>query len=216
LRPLGLAGLFFKENEMTLHQQLASLLANEQEAKLQFLETVREDLHLLLITVVDTVKSMQYLQSVQPVSAAAFAAFAPLPPTSSSTPLKPRIRKPRLLVIEDNVIASKVACSFFGNAGCLVDTAMNQTEAMQSIHNNDYDMILTDLGLPDGSGVEITREARLSTCRNHLTPIVVLTAHGDERSKQECLTAGANELLVKPLRAEAVTRLMSEYVQMSA
>lgn len=80
----------------------------------------------------------------------------------------------------------------------VVDTA---EKAIQQIHTKIYDLILTDLGLPDQGGEVVVHQARMSNV-NRLTPLIVLTAHADEELQKKCLKFGADEVLIKPISKE--------------
>ncbi|MBW4717641.1 response regulator transcription factor [Saccharothrix obliqua] len=63
-------------------------------------------------------------------------------------------------------------------------------------HHRDFDLLLLDLGLPDADGLEVLRKIR----KVAQTPVLVLTARGDERSTVRGLRLGADDYLVKPVR----------------
>ncbi len=83
----------------------------------------------------------------------------------------------KILVVEDDFFAVKVATMILEKKGCLVDCVSTGKEAMQR-EISDYNLVLLDLGLPDVDGFEVAKFIRKNYSRAIL-PIVVLTAHAD-------------------------------------
>lgn len=122
----------------------------------------------------------------------------------------------RLLIVEDDeLIASSLARALRGN-GYTVDTAASVADALAAVRAHVPDLVLLDLGLPDGDGEEVC--AALG--REHPTvPVVVLTARGDELDVVVGLEMGAVDYVVKPFRlAELQARIASHlrFAQVSA
>src|SRR5438093_10767391 len=83
-------------------------------------------------------------------------------------------------------------------AGYEVETAQNKSEALDAVSIRAPDVMVLDLVLPDGSGVEVCREVRTWS----KLPIIVLSALGDERQKVKALDAGADDYVTKPFGTE--------------
>jgi len=80
--------------------------------------------------------------------------------------------------------------------GYEVRTANSGIQALEMLEESKPDLVILDLMMPGKSGLEVIREVRLKL---HLfMPIVVLSAHGDERKKVEALDIGADDYLTKP------------------
>ena len=113
--------------------------------------------------------------------------------------------KHKVLIIEDDnvcLFAEKKMVSTFTN---YIDTAENMKEALEYLKLNRYDLVISDLGLPDGSGAEIAARVRTSVeSPNHTTPFVAMTAHRDKDKHQEALNAGFTETATKPLTEEKI------------
>jgi two-component system, OmpR family, aerobic respiration control sensor histidine kinase ArcB len=114
-----------------------------------------------------------------------------------------------ILVVEDNPVAAKVTEGLLKNLHCNVDIAINGKSAIECIKNRDYDLIMMDVGLPDISGIEVTRCIRAweATCDKR-TPIVALTAHCDMNNKQQCMEAGMDAVFSKPLLKETAMAIL--------
>ena len=99
-----------------------------------------------------------------------------------------------LLVVEDEEPARRLLRAYLARRGYRVDEAASAREAMRAWDAHRPDLILLDLGLPDLDGVEVIRRVR----RDAATPIIVLSARGEERDKIAGLDAGADDYLSKP------------------
>lgn len=101
----------------------------------------------------------------------------------------------RLLVIEDEVGLGRAVCEFLRNAGHAADLVGELDAADAALSATRYDLVLLDLGLPDGDGVEFLRRLR----RGGFAPPILITSARDRISQRiEGLTAGADDYLVKP------------------
>ncbi|MES2142510.1 MAG: ATP-binding protein [Pseudomonadota bacterium] len=119
----------------------------------------------------------------------------------------------RVLVVEDNPIAVKVAVGILSNLNCQTDSVENGRTAVAFIEKNHYDLILMDIGLPDGDGCEATRRIRLKQWqRNPSVPIVGLTAHITEEKKRNCLKNGMNAIYTKPLTVEKASEILHAFL----
>lgn len=101
---------------------------------------------------------------------------------------------PWLLVVEDEEAARRLLVDYLARRGYRVDDAASAVEALQAWGAHRPDVILLDLGLPDLDGVDVIRRIR----REATTPIIVLSARGEERDKIAGLEAGADDYLSKP------------------
>lgn len=104
-----------------------------------------------------------------------------------------------ILIVEDNKLNQKIAKIMLEEIGCKVEIAANGIDAIELFKNNSYDLIFMDIGLPDMDGLQVIKKIRkLGKNKNHL-PIIALTAHVLEEDRVNCLAAGANDILTKPI-----------------
>jgi two-component system, OmpR family, response regulator len=104
---------------------------------------------------------------------------------------------PSLLVLEDDAALRSVLRDFLELMGYRIEEAADMA-AFRAIHTGKhYDLILLDLNLPDGDGLQLLREL---TARN-LAPVFVISGRCDEASRLKTLEAGADDYLVKPFNA---------------
>lgn len=101
----------------------------------------------------------------------------------------------RILLVEDDPILGMAVRDQIAADGHTVDWMKRLEEASDSVRTVDYELILLDLMLPDGRGIDFLRTLRLS---GDTTPIMVLTALDQISDRISGLNAGADDYLVKP------------------
>lgn len=123
--------------------------------------------------------------------------------------LKKKSIKKNILLIEDDLLTIKFSQELLTQAGYNLTVISTMQEALSFAKNHSFDLIITDLGLPGLSGSEIAVLYRYWERINQkpMTPIITLTAHGESKFKDECLTAGINEVWLKPLTKEKIKKL---------
>jgi two-component system KDP operon response regulator KdpE len=99
-----------------------------------------------------------------------------------------------VLVVEDDREIRAMMQSSLSVEGFEVQTAVTLSEAQALLLNKHPDIIVLDLGLPDGDGAELVRELR----KQHSTPVIVVSARYQETQKIALLDAGADDYLTKP------------------
>ena len=105
---------------------------------------------------------------------------------------------PTLLIVEDEEPARHALAEYLKRRGYEVYEAATAHEAMRQWDSHRADLVLLDLGLPDLDGVDVIRRIR----REATTPIIILSARGDERDKIAGLEAGADDYLTKPFATD--------------
>jgi signal transduction histidine kinase/CheY-like chemotaxis protein len=122
-------------------------------------------------------------------------------------------RRVRILLVEDNIMNQKVALRILDmQLGYRADAVANGIEAIESLSRQDYDLVLMDGQMPEMDGYEATRSIRdpNSSVRNHNIPIIAMTANAMKGDREECLAAGMDDYVAKPIDirnlAEAIER----------
>jgi DNA-binding response OmpR family regulator len=111
-----------------------------------------------------------------------------------------------ILVVEDETSIASFVAAYLKNAGYSVRTALNAQTALVEIANEMPSLIVLDLNLPDGDGVELCRRIRKSSD----VPILMLTARDEDVDKIIGLEVGADDYLTKPFNPrELVARVKS-------
>lgn len=118
-----------------------------------------------------------------------------------------------ILIVEDNRIALRIAENTASKVGCRYISAIDGEQALKLVKSMDFDLIITDIGLPGISGQEFTRYVRRWEIANHKKqiPILGLTAHVQTIVKSECLEAGMNELFTKPIDIATMQKIINDY-----
>jgi len=119
----------------------------------------------------------------------------------------------RILLVEDNPANLRVTQALLETLGCEVRTAVNGNQAVRAYREGVYDLVLMDCQMPEMDGYQATGMIRqIETILGRSTPIVALTAHAMDGSREECLAAGMNDQLSKPLTLAALTTKLLEWL----
>ena len=131
-------------------------------------------------------------------------------PKAAAAPAdKPRIdpgmaaRHPlRILLAEDNVVNQKLALRLLQQMGYRADLASNGIEAIECVQRQRYDVVLMDVQMPELDGLDATRRICALLPPVERPRIVAMTANAMQGDREECLAAGMNDYLTKPIRVE--------------
>jgi signal transduction histidine kinase/CheY-like chemotaxis protein len=119
------------------------------------------------------------------------------------------LSKGKLLLVEDHPVNQKLAATLLQRMGFEVDIAQDGSLGVDMAERQSYDAILMDVQMPVMNGLDATRAIRQGTGRNRSGWIIALTANAMESDRQECLSAGMNDFLSKPLRKEDLIAAVS-------
>ena len=126
-----------------------------------------------------------------------------------------------VLVAEDNLVNQRVVNWILEKMGCRVTNVTNGREAIEAFSRETFDFILMDWQMPDLDGLQATRairqrEASEKTGRqvSHV-PIIGMTANVMKGDREQCLEAGMDDCLPKPLRAETIRSILSQWLPVS-
>ncbi len=110
----------------------------------------------------------------------------------------------RILVAEDNRVNQRVALKMLERLGYRADVAGNGVEALEALDRQPYDLVLMDMQMPEMDGVEASRQVRARSGDAARPWIVAMTANVMPDDRAECLRAGMNDFLAKPVVASAL------------
>jgi signal transduction histidine kinase/ActR/RegA family two-component response regulator len=136
----------------------------------------------------------------------------PLRTTESDTAPDPRMaaRHPlRILLAEDNGVNQKLALRLLEQMGYRADLAGNGLEAVQSLERQTYDLVLMDVRMPELDGLQATRQITARWAPGQRPRIVAMTANALNGDRPQCLAAGMDDHLAKPLRVEALSAALA-------
>jgi signal transduction histidine kinase/ActR/RegA family two-component response regulator len=119
-------------------------------------------------------------------------------------------RGKRVLIAEDNLVNQKVAQRVLEKLGYATRVAANGRIAVDMAAAEPFDLVLMDVQMPEMSGIEAAMEIRrLEQATGRHLPIVALTANAMSGDKEECLKAGMDGYLSKPIRVEALQETLA-------
>jgi signal transduction histidine kinase/DNA-binding response OmpR family regulator/streptogramin lyase len=114
-----------------------------------------------------------------------------------------------ILVAEDNLINQKLIDHILSRLGFSAVMKENGIEAIEEIKQNDYDIILMDVHMPEMDGLEATRVIRQN---NKKKPVIIaLTANAMQGDQEECLRAGMDDYLSKPVKLEELVKMLEKW-----
>ncbi|MDQ5884349.1 MAG: hypothetical protein QG556_688 [Pseudomonadota bacterium] len=121
----------------------------------------------------------------------------------------------KLMLVEDNKIARKMLEIFCQKLNYQLDCYESVEQALTAFEHNHYDLIITDIGLPELSGYDLAKYIRSSEAEIGAkpTPIIGLTAHAHDSVKIECFSSGMQDVLNKPMSVEILKNVVRSYCQ---
>lgn len=126
-------------------------------------------------------------------------------PTPKAAPVGGRLR---VLLAEDNQINAVLATAIVKRAGHHVDVAGNGQEALETLAQAPYDVVLMDMHMPVMDGLEATRRIRALENEDACVPVIALTANAMRADRETCMAAGMDDFLSKPFDpADLVAKL---------
>ncbi len=117
----------------------------------------------------------------------------------------------RVLVVEDNAVNRLIIERILRSANAVIGTASTGREAVEACERASWDVVLMDCQMPEMDGLEATRliRAREAARREERVPIVALTANATEEDRRDCIDAGMDVFLAKPVRLNAVLDVLA-------
>lgn len=120
--------------------------------------------------------------------------------------------KSKILLVEDSIINQRVAGLMLKNLGCVVDIADNGFDAIEKFKNENYDLILMDIGLPDMDGYVTSKKIRRVDSRGKHIPIIALTAFASPEDKKKCLKVSINSVITKPITMDMLKSALTNWL----
>ena len=116
--------------------------------------------------------------------------------------------KLRILLAEDNLANQKLVTCILKERGHAIDVASGGQHAIRMAQENRYDVILMDVQMPGMDGTEATKVIRAREVGQQRIPIVAMTAHAMKGDREQCLAAGMDAYLSKPIDAQEMISLV--------
>ncbi|MBN1820395.1 MAG: response regulator [Prolixibacteraceae bacterium] len=123
------------------------------------------------------------------------------------------ISKRRILVVDDNA-GNRLLLQYNLEGYFEIDFASSGYSAIDKFKNNQYDLILMDIHMPEMDGIETTKQIRQLE-NGHRTPIFAVTSNMFREQKKKCLDAGMDDYIVKPIHAKALVEHINHFLNTS-
>ena len=116
--------------------------------------------------------------------------------------------KKTVLVVDDYAAISHTVSGLLSSLGLVSTQAENGVEALAILRDRTFDLVVTDLVMPEMDGFELTESLRMDAKWRKL-PIVIISTHDDSRHVFKALRLGADDYLVKPPTADMARTVLS-------
>lgn len=117
----------------------------------------------------------------------------------------------KILLAEDNLTNQQVASILLAKLGYSSDCVSNGQEAVEAMERENYDLILMDIQMPVLDGFAATRKIR-EKFGQHGPIIIAMTAHALPSYRNDCIKAGMNDFLTKPIEPQKLEKMMSRWL----
>jgi len=121
-------------------------------------------------------------------------------------------RRLNILLAEDNMVNQKLAITLLQGRGHNIVAADNGREAVELLEREEFDLILMDVQMPELDGFEATRIIREKEKKEDLPPIpiIAMTAHAMKGDREQCIEAGMNDYVSKPINAKELFEVIEK------
>jgi CheY-like chemotaxis protein len=117
----------------------------------------------------------------------------------------------RILLAEDNKTNQEISILILERLGYRADVAGNGVEVLQALGRQSYDVILMDVQMPEMDGLEATRRIRKDFSRRDQPCIIAMTANAMKEDCEQCMAAGMDFFIGKPVKVEELVRNLNEF-----
>ena len=118
-----------------------------------------------------------------------------------------------LLIIDDERRFADMLAKRLNLRGCECEVCYSGREALDVLKRKNFSLVILDLHLPDLYGSEVLSRIKKI---NAQIPVIILTAHGTQKDRQECMQIGAYDFMQKPLVIEKLMATLAQIGQVSA
>ncbi|MFQ5583183.1 MAG: response regulator, partial [Calditrichia bacterium] len=120
-------------------------------------------------------------------------------------------RRPNILIVDDSLSIRKYLSGILSEKGYLTDTSRNGAEALELLKSKEFDIMITDLEMPQVSGYELIESVRQEEQFDTL-PIIVLTGRAGENFKNLTAELGADSYIIKPFKDRELFEEIDKFV----
>jgi CheY-like chemotaxis protein len=119
------------------------------------------------------------------------------------------MKKKKILIADDSKTFILFEELLLSSLICTTLRAYNGLEALQKARSESPDLILLDIHMPQMNGIEVCRVLKNDKATKHI-PIIIVTAHANEIN--ECIKAGCEEVITKPIEKKALLSIVKKYI----
>ncbi len=117
---------------------------------------------------------------------------------------------PSILIVEDDITFALMLNTWLSKKGFNVKSISSTGDARQAIEKENYDLLISDLRLPDGSGIDLLKWIHE---KNKELPVIVMTSYADIQSAVQAMKLGASDYIAKPLNPEDLLSKINETIK---
>lgn len=117
-----------------------------------------------------------------------------------------------ILVVEDNVVNQKVILRLLNELGFNTESVNNGKEAVERVAKGNLSAVLMDIQMPEMDGLEATEIIRRQNDMQSKIPIIAITAHALRGDKENCLNAGMNDYVTKPINSKQLANVLDSWL----
>ena len=140
------------------------------------------------------------------------AAVAELQVMTKDIPIDEDTKPHAILLVEDNYFNQALAQIILKKLGYQVFTAKDGSTALDMLQRHNIALVFMDIEMPGINGIETTRQLRLNPALTSI-PVIAMTAHHSEDTRAACYAAGMNDMLVKPIDAATLAKLLAHWLK---
>ena len=145
---------------------------------------------------------------------ALYDGWCPLSDPRDPTQTVPAVdRKVRALLAENSSMAQEAMVNLLERQGMDVTVVKDGIEFLQAVKEREYDILFVDVSMPRKNGVEATNEIRINTLVPKSTPIIGLTSSADDDIRAQCLNAGMNDIVRKPISNNNIEAIYAQWLK---
>ena len=113
----------------------------------------------------------------------------------------------RILIVEDDLTFSLMLSTWLGKKGFDVTSAANVKDAKQHLSDKDFELIISDLRLPDSDGIDLLQWVKV---QNPLLPVIMMTSYADIQTAVKAMKLGASDYISKPVQPDLLLAKIHE------
>lgn len=120
------------------------------------------------------------------------------------------LRDKKILVVDDSATMRMLICMTLKKMMISPTEAVNGVDALEKMHNQEFDLVLTDMVMPEMDGAQLITHIRQNMNKN--IPIIIISTKGREEDRDLGLSLGANGYINKPIKGYELTEAISKFL----